>query len=66
MKTRKSDTDLNNVGNEARFYLVFDDVENCGSSDSSEVSFDELDEIDQIRRMILESTEETPAFMTST
>jgi hypothetical protein len=66
MKANTKETRQENVDNEARFYLVFDDVTKDGPSNNPEVSFDEIDEIDQISRMILESTEEIPVFMTCT
>jgi hypothetical protein len=66
MKTKTNDTHHENVDSDAQFYLVFDNVAKKGPSENSEVSFDEIDEIEQISRMILESTEEIPVFLTST
>jgi hypothetical protein len=50
-----------------RFYFIFEQVQKYGALDScSDVSIDEINEIEQIRRMVLDVSEETPIFMTST
>ncbi len=48
---------------DAPFYLIFDSVTDAQSGDAT---VQELDEITQIRQMILESTEEAPLFLTCT
>lgn len=48
--------------NDAPVYLIFDSVTDAGSTDATAK---ELDEINEIRQMILESTDESPVFLTS-
>lgn len=49
------------------FYLIFDQVKDAGLDGyATDVSIDELDEIDQIRRIVMEVSDDRPIFMTST
>jgi len=47
----------------ARYYVIFDELSRL---DAPDVNTEELDEIEQIRRMVLEVSDEQPTFMTST
>ena len=49
--------------NDAPIYLIFDSITDAESPDAT---VQELDEISQIGKMILESTEEAPLFLTCT
>jgi hypothetical protein len=48
-------------------YLLLDQVQDAGFNGyPTDVSIDELDEIDQIRRIVMEVSGDQPTFMTST
>jgi hypothetical protein len=51
---------------QTRYYLVFDELAKANLENASDVSLEEIDEIEQIRRMVVEVDEEQPIFMTST
>lgn len=52
---------------EARFVLIFNELSKAEPQGSiSDVSQDELDAIEQISRIVMETTEDRPIFMTST
>jgi hypothetical protein len=48
------------------YYLILDDVAKLTDLVASDVSSDELSEIEQIGRLVLEVTDDRPVFMTST
>jgi hypothetical protein len=48
---------------DAPVYLIFDWT---SETTPNEVTVEELDEIDKLRQMILETTDEAPVFLTST
>lgn len=48
------------------YYLILDDVAATTQSDLFEVNPEELNEIEQIGRLVLEVTNDPPVFMTST
>jgi hypothetical protein len=50
----------------AMYYLILDDVAKLTDLVASDVSSDELSEIEQIGRLVLEVTDDRPVFMTST
>ncbi|MGA7080505.1 MAG: hypothetical protein WBQ43_10070 [Terriglobales bacterium] len=51
---------------QTRFYLIFDELAKANLESASDASLEEIDEIEQIRRMVVEVDEEPPIFMTST
>lgn len=49
------------------YYLVFDELAECAPVQPDAIrEEEEIDEIEQIRRMVLEVEDEKPSFMTST
>jgi hypothetical protein len=61
--TTQEKTPLDKAEQETRFYLIFNEL---AKADVSDVSLEEIDEIEHIRRMVMDVTDETPIFMTST
>ena len=57
---------LDTAEEESRFYIIFDELAKAEHESAGHVSADELDEIEQVRRMVMDVTEEPPVFMTST
>jgi hypothetical protein len=58
-------TEQGNFG--PRFYFIFDQVQKAEGMDFTQnVSMEEISEIEQIRRMVMDVSEEVPMFMTST
>jgi len=51
---------------QARFYLIFDELAKVDTQDISSVSLEEIDEIEQVRRMVADVSCEPPRFVTST
>ena len=49
-----------------RFYLIFDALAKSDVACLSDATLDEIDEIEQVRRMIMDVTDERPIFMTTT
>jgi len=57
---------LENQEPQARFYLIFDELAKVGATSVSDVNLEEFDEIEQVRQMVTEVTDDRPIFMTST
>lgn len=52
---------------QTRFYLLFDALGKAtASAPVSAASLDEMDEIEQVRRMVMDVSDDRPIFMTST
>ena len=62
----KKETMQENTEQETRFYIIFSELAKTESTNISDVSLEEIDDIEQVRRMVLEVTDDRPVFMTST
>jgi len=59
-------TPLNDAVERPRFYLIFDAVAKSDVGNLSDVTLEEIDEIEQVRRMVMDVGDERPIFMTTT
>ena len=50
----------------SQYYVLFRELANAEPVSISGVSPEEIDEIEQVRRIVMETTDERPIFMTST
>jgi hypothetical protein len=67
MTKRQTNTPAENRAIDSRFYLIFDRVQKAESTDfTPDVSIDEINEIDQVGRMVMEVSDDRLIFMTST
>jgi hypothetical protein len=64
MKTEEEKKTLANATEEqTRFVLIFDEL---AKTQAPDVSLEEIDAIEEVRRIVMEVTDERPIFMTST
>lgn len=63
MTPNQENSPLEKVEQETRFYLIFNEL---AKAEALGVSLEEMDEIEQVRRMVMDVTNEIPIFMTST
>ncbi len=57
---------LENEEQETRFYLIFNELAKADAANISDVGLDEIDEIERVRRIVMDVADEPPIFMTST
>lgn len=64
----KQDTDSRIEPNDetTRFYLIFEELAKAEKDVVSDLTLDEIDEIEQVRRMVVDVDDEPPRFTTST
>ena len=63
MKTEEEKKTLANAGEQTSFVLIFNEL---AKEQASDVDLEEIDAIEQIRRIVMEVTDEPPIFMTTT
>ena len=63
---KKERTRLNNEEQNTRFCLIFSEIEKAADTNALDASLEEIDEIERIRRIVMDVTDESPTFMTST
>jgi hypothetical protein len=51
---------------QTRFYLIFEEVAKSDAGGLLDATPEEIDEIEQVRRMVMDVTDERPIFMTTT
>jgi hypothetical protein len=66
MTSKQEKTPLENSEQQTRFYLIFKEFAKVDPMSISDVSLEELDDIEQVRRMVMDVTDDQPIFMTST
>ena len=63
MKLKQETKPLENTEEQNRFVLIFNEL---AKEQASDVSLEEIDAIEEVRRIVMEVTDEKPIFMTST
>jgi hypothetical protein len=63
MKPTQEKKALQNADEQNRFILIFNEL---AKEQASDVNLDEIDAIEEVRRIVSEVTDERPIFMTST
>jgi hypothetical protein len=63
MKTDEEKKPLANAEEQTSYVLIFNEL---AKEPASDLDLEEIDAIDQIRRIVMEVTNEPPIFMTST
>ena len=68
MTTQKQKNEPRNDKREhsPRFYLIFEEVAKSDVASLSDATLEEIDEIEQVRRMVMDVSDEQPIFMTTT
>lgn len=63
MKTKPEKPLANATEEQTHFVLIFDEL---AKTQAPDVSLEEIDAIEEVRRIVMEVTDERPIFMTST
>jgi hypothetical protein len=63
MKTKQEKKPLGNADEQNSFVLIFNEL---AKEQAPDVSLEEIDAIEEVRRMVMEVTDDRPIFMTST
>ncbi len=66
MTPKQENRPLESTEHQTRFYLIFHELAKTDAANISDVSLEEIDEIEQVRRMVMDVTDEWPIFMTTT
>jgi hypothetical protein len=68
MTTKKQENEPLDNKNEQqpRFYLIFEEVAKSDVASLSEATLEEIDEIEQVTRMVMDVADEQPISMTTT